>query len=325
MKLLKSLAVAASSMLLAASATAKDYRMLSSWDQNYAYNPYIVDPFVQGLDKATNGRIKITVSGPETVPPFEQLEPVGSGVFQFLFTHGAYHVGSTPIMMVAEAIDADPEKLHASGLFDYLDKQYQRFGVKLVAAPVTPKGAYHYLLRAPIGPDGGMKGRKIRGTVTYKGVTDMLGGVLVVLAPSEIYTSLEKGLVDGAVWPAVGAYEYRWYEVAKYLVRPAIGVNYEPIFMNLDAWNALPAGDQKIVMSVARQIEDAWYKQSPAVWKKEEDALLAKGMQITKLGPAQQAKLDQTWKEGLWAAGAEKNAADTNKLRDFARSKGLAQ
>ncbi|WP_161141481.1 TRAP transporter substrate-binding protein DctP [Propylenella binzhouense] len=329
MRLIRSLALAVSAALFAlpasAPASAKEYRLLSSWDQNYAYNPYILDPFVEAVKKATDGRVSISISGPEAVPPFEQVEPVGAGVFDFLFTHGAYHFGTSPIMTVADALEGDLAKVRESGLFDVLDKHYQQFGLKLVVLPVTPEGAYHIILRQPVSPEGDLRGRKIRGSLTYKGVIEMLGGVLVVLPPSEIYTGLEKGLVDGAAWPIIGALDYNWYEVAKYLLRPAFGVNYEPIFMNLNAWNALDKADQDAITKVGHDIEDSWYAESPAVWKKEEDALLAKGMTITEMGDAQKAKLREAWSTSLWAMAAEKNPTATKELLEFARSKGMAQ
>src|SRR5436190_767043 len=94
--------------------------------------------------------------------------------------------------------------------------------------------ASQIILRQPVGPSGDLQGRKIRGTVTYAGVFNLLGASPVVLAPADIYTSLEKGVVDGAGWPVLGVLDYRWYEVAKYIVRPTFGMLTYPIFMNMD-------------------------------------------------------------------------------------------
>lgn len=325
MKLLKFLAAAVVSAAAALPASAQQFRLLSSWDQNYAYNPYLLDPFVKGVEEASKGRMKITVSGPETVAPFEQLEPAGSGVFDFLFTAGAYHFGTTPIMTVAEALEGDLEKVRESGVFDLFDKHYQQFGLKLVMLPITPEGAYHIITRQPVTQEGDLRGRKIRGSLTYSGIVKMLGGALTVLPASEIYTGLEKGVVDGAGWPIIGALEYRWYEVAKYLLRPGFGVNYEPVFMNLNSWNKLSGEDQKLLMEVAHKVEDSWFRDAPKVWEAEEKELLAKGMQVTKMGEKQQEMLRQAWADGLWGEGMKKNAKATQELLDFARSKGLAK
>ena len=62
------------------------------------------------------------MSGPQTVPAFEQLQPASAGAFHFLFTHGAYHFGTTPLLAAIEAIGGTPEQRHASGIFHVLDK-----------------------------------------------------------------------------------------------------------------------------------------------------------------------------------------------------------
>lgn len=325
MRLFKSVAIAAALAFSSVAAVAQDFRLLSSWDQNYAYNPHLLTPFIEGVKKASNGRIKISVSGPETVAPFEQLEPVGSGVFDLLFTHGAYHFGTSPLMTVADALEGDLTKVRQSGVFDVLDKHYQQFGLKLVVLPITPEGAYHIFLRDPVSADGDLKGRKIRGSLSYKGVVEMLGGVLTVLPASEIYTGLEKGLIDGASWPIIGVLDYKWNEVAKYLLRPGFGVNYEPIFMNLDKWNKLSAEDKKLFLDVGKQVEDHWFKVATSVWQEEEKKLIGLGMKVSEMGAAQKAKLRQAWSDGLWALSAGKNAAATKELREFAVSKGLAK
>jgi TRAP-type C4-dicarboxylate transport system substrate-binding protein len=326
MKFLGEIALALSLALgTAAPAVAEEYRLLSSWDQNYQFNPHLLTPFIEGVKKATEGRVSITFSGPEAVPAFEQLEPVGNGVFHFLFTHGSYHIGTTPILSITESIATTSAALRENGVFDYLDKHYQQFGLKLVMLPITPEGAYHMILRNPVKADGSLKGYKVRGAVPYKPMVEMLGGVLTVLPPSEIYTALDSGLVDGAAWPSIGVLDYKWYEVAKYLLRPTFGVNYEPLFMNLDAWNDLSEADQQAMTKVSREIEDAWYTVAPTLFAKEQDELIKRGMQVTEMGAEQQAKIKTSWAAGLWAMGMERNAKVTQEYRDLMKSKGLAE
>ncbi|HZS55956.1 MAG TPA: hypothetical protein VFA65_16255, partial [Bryobacteraceae bacterium] len=91
-------------MVMSGSAVAVELRALSSWDQTYPVRPVFLESFLKNVEAASKGDIKFTVSGPETVPPFEQLQPVSSGVFQVLLTHGAYHVGQTPYLLAIEAL-----------------------------------------------------------------------------------------------------------------------------------------------------------------------------------------------------------------------------
>lgn len=323
MKLMKSAAMVTALAVSASGGFAQELRMLSSWDENYAYNPYILEPFYDGVREATDGRITFAQFGPETVPPFEQMEPVGAGVFDLLFTHGAYHFGTSPLMTAADALEGDMQTIRDSGIIEVFDRHYQQFNLKLIMLPITPEGAYHIFLRDPVSETGGLEGRRIRGTLTYTGVIEMLGGVVTVLSPAEIYTALERGVVDGASWPIIGMLDYSWYEVAPHILRPAFGVNYEPIFMNLDRWNTLSEEDQQIILEVAAQVEDSWYEDAVGIWEAEEAELIARGVQITEMGEEQQAQVRQAWSDALWSMSEDRNPEATRELREFARDAGL--
>ncbi len=325
MKIFRNVTLAISLAAASMYAVAQEFRMLSSWDNSYPLIAEILHPFMKGVETASKGRITFKLSGPETVPPFEQLQPVGSGAFQFLYTSGAYHFGTTPVLFVTEAFRSDLAAIRASGILDVIDKHYQKFGLKLVMFPMTPEGGYHMILRHPVGPSGDLQGRKIRVTPTYLPVLKMLGGVGVVLPPGEVYTALEKGVVEGAAWPVLGILSMKWNEVAKYLMRPTFGVNVNPVFMNLNAWNKLPVADRNLLLAEARKIEDQFSKGVTRLWQEEEKAMLAAGMITTQLGDTQKAKLRAAWEDGLWDLAATKSPKDIEELRQFARSKGLAR
>ena len=101
--------------LVAGPAAAVEFRALSSWDQSYLPRTALFEKFLKNVETASKGDIKFNVSGPETVPPFEQLQPAGSNVFQILFTHGAYHFGTTPYLVAVEGLTGDLAKWRAPG------------------------------------------------------------------------------------------------------------------------------------------------------------------------------------------------------------------
>src|SRR5262245_30739608 len=211
--------IAATSFVVMSGAQAADVRLLSSWDKTDPAVGTLADSFTKGVESATRGNTKFIVSGPETVPPFEQLQPVASGVFQMLFTHGIYHYGTTGMAVPMDATRGDIEARRKSGLHEALDKHYNKLGLKVVAVAISATKGYHMVLRAPVGPSGDLQGRKIRGTPSYHNVINMLGASPVVLPGGEVYSALEKGVVDGAAWPASGVLGMRWYEPAKFMLR----------------------------------------------------------------------------------------------------------
>ncbi|MCK9908795.1 TRAP transporter substrate-binding protein DctP [Microbacteriaceae bacterium K1510] len=305
-------------------AQAVELRVLSSWDPSYPPRPKLLDVYLKNVETASKGDIKFIVSGPETVPAFEQLQPVSAGVFQMLFTHGAYHAGQNPFLLAVEGLGGDLAKWREAGVREQIDKHYARNNLKLIALGQAPEGtAYHIILRQPVTAAGDLAGRKIRGTQTYSGAFAALGASPVVLPPSEIYSALEKGVVDGAAWPVLGVLDYRWYEVAKYVMRPTFGTVVYPIFMNLTAWNKLSDAQRQVMLEEGRKVEDMWFTEWVKLGDAEAKELQARGAQITNIGDDKKAKLNKALADTLFQLGTQYNAKDVGELKEFAKSKGM--
>lgn len=304
-------------------AQSTQYRWLNSWDRTLPQVPRFVEPYLKAVEAASNGRMKFAVSGPETVPPFEQLQPVASGAFHFLFTHGGYHFGTNPLLSAIEALGGTPEQRKASGVFDVVDKHYQKIGLKLVAIPMTADGGYEIVLRRPLTAAGDLQGHKIRGTPSYANVIKLLGGSLVNLPPSEIYTALDKGVVDGFAWPSYGVAQTRYYEPAKYILRPTFGFGSNPILANLATWDKMPEADRKIMIDEAAKLETQWFKESARLIEEDEKTLVAKGLTIVTVNEGMRAKVQRAWSDGLWEMAAQKMKKEVEELRAIAKSKGI--
>ncbi len=123
-------------LLLSTAAQAADYRLTIAFDKTNPATPLIGEAFAKHLETASNGRMKIQINGPETVPSFEQLQPVAAGVFDFGLTTGGYHAGTITAATTLDGMNADLQTLQKVGMIDEIDKRYQRIGVKIVAVPV---------------------------------------------------------------------------------------------------------------------------------------------------------------------------------------------
>ncbi len=306
----------------AATAQAQNFRLINSWDANFPATKVVAVPFMETVKAASNGTMTIAMSGPETVPSFEQLQPVQSGAFQFLMTHGAYHYGAFGIGTGIDAIKGDMAGRRTSGVWQAIDEAYQKKGLKLIAMPVHREG-YQFVLRKGLNADGGIKNMKIRTTPGYFGIINGFNAVSVTLPPGEVYSALQKGVVDGAGWPTIGVVSFRWYEVATTLVRPTFGNSTYLLFMNLDAFNKLDAAKQKILLDAGEKTERDAQAAFTALTQDEEKELLAKGMKIARFPDKDAAQLDRLFAEGLWAL-VEKKEGDTGKaFRAFVVSKGF--
>ncbi|MFN0300526.1 MAG: TRAP transporter substrate-binding protein [Burkholderiales bacterium] len=307
----------------ATAAQSADYRWLNSWDRNNPAVSILIEPYLKAVEAASKGSMKFVASGPETVPAFEQLQPVASGAFQFLFTHGAYHFGTNPLLVSVEALTGTPEQRKASGVFEAVDMQYQKIGLKLVTIAITQDGGYQIVLKKPLTAAGDLQGHKIRGNPTYASVIKMLGASMVTLPPSEIFTSLDKGVIDGFAWPSYGVKEMRFHEAAKYILRPAFGYGTYPVLANLAVWNKLPAADKKIMQDEGVKMSERWLKESAALIESDEKALIASGLTVVQMTPAHRAQLKRAWSDGIWELTAQKHKKEVEEIRAIAKAKGI--
>jgi len=320
-----SLALVAACFSWVSGAQAIDLQFLISWDPTLTERIVIGEPFAKHVEAASRGDMKLIIRGPEAIPPFEQLQPTSAGAVQLLLTHGAYHYGTTGIGVALDAIDGPPSKRREAGIFDAVDKHYQKLGIKLIAMPGSNTRGYHIMLREPLTANGDLQGRKIRATPTYFPLMKLLGASTVTLPPSEIYSGLEKGVIDGTTWPSTSMINTRYYEVAKFMVRPTFGNSTVLILMNLAAFNRLSDGQRKILLDEGRKIEEVYYTEFDRVSIKEEEDLKARGVRVTELPDRIKKELPRIWADGIWSMVLKKNPQEGEALRDLAKAKGMTR
>lgn len=303
-------------------AQAESLTLLSSWDTTYNAVPVFVDAFIERVAELSDGEITISMVGPETVPPFEQLQPVSAGLFDMLFTHGAYHLGETAMAFGLDAVEDDPERRRESGIYEVVNDHYATHNLRMLGAFSAASG-YHIMLRQPLDGVSGLEGLSIRASGTYHDFITTLGGSVVTLPASEIYSALDRGVVDGAAWPVFGAMDYGWYEVADYMTRPMFGINNHTMFMNLDRWNALSEEQQEILTQAAMEIEVEGRERFVELWEEENQAMIDAGLEITEFDAETAERVEAVFAEGVWRQVESRAGADGARMRELAVEQGL--
>lgn len=315
-------AAAASSLLLAAGAAqAVELQFLRSWSERYLGTEQMADEYARMIEDASGGEITVNLIGPDTVPPFEQLEPVQAGAFDMLFTHGAYHAGTTTLVIGVDTVDPDPVVRRESGVWDFIDEHYQGLGLKLLAMPAS--GGSHFMLREPLPESGDFQGLKVRATPPMHPLIEAMGGSPIVLPGGEIYSALDKGVVDAANWPVAGALAFKWYEVADYYIRPQFGKTTHPILINLDTWNSLSKEHQDLMLEAGLQIEHHAREVFDQIESDEEAKLKEFGMERLEWTGNLWEKARNAFVDGYWAVAAKQDAEKAEALRKMSADQGL--
>lgn len=318
-----SLLAGAAMVALSGVAQGADLRGVSGFPEGFVFTTEIIEPFIALVSEESGGAVTMSFTGPDAVPPLEQFEPVQAGVFDVLFTHPAYHAGTTPVGLAIDAIGTDPAARRAAGIIDYIDRHYQTLGMKLIAAPATGTKGFRYFLKAPIVGEPGLLGRKIRGTVSYHPMIEALGGTGVVISGGEVYSALQTGVVDGAAWGLTGAKDFKWYEVADYMADPVFGQVGLMIFMNLDSWNALGDEDRANIERAAIRLEESSIERFDALAADEKQELLDLGMKMTAFSESEAFQFESLWSNGVWSVAEQRDPQAVGGLRALAIQAGL--
>ena len=82
-----------------------------------------------------------------------------------------------------------------------------------------------------------------------------MGGEPQFLAFAEVYTALERGILDCGVTGADPAYGRRWYEVTDYMIGPLLSLPFHSNVVSNAVWNSIPADLQQILLEEAAKSE----------------------------------------------------------------------
>ncbi len=317
-------AVLFASLAFVSSACATNLKLLSAYQPNFIFNVGITDNFKKNLVEMSGGKFKIQQFGPDVVPTFEQFQPTQAGVFDINFTHPTYHAGNMGLGILMDMTKFDPTKRRETGLFDAMDKAYQKHGIKVIA--FTPVSPYHYITKGPLsGKKPSFQGLKLRSNPTLQNVVLELGGSPVTLAGGEVYTSLQKGVIDGAAWTLVGVKDFKWNEVADYMVRPTFGSITMLLMMNLDKYNSLSAEERKWIDEAGKKTE----LDSLAFFKEriegEIEYLEDSGMGYTQMSADDAKKVNNYFNNGLVAMSEKLVGDKALKFKEMAEQKGMLQ
>ena len=212
----------------------------------------IVEPWAREIEERTNGRLKITLYpiGAIVKEP-EMYDALITGTIDIGHAGTYVSPGRFPLL--------DCVNIPGLGIQNDLTKSrtlwsiYNKFpevqaefkDVKLlwifamISNMITSK--------TPIRTLADLKGMKIRAAPgpMFEAV-ERLGGVPVDVNWGDIYSSLEKGVIDGVATQQQGAVPMRFYEVCPYCTWFDMGGVEFWQAMSLNAWNSLPNDIQKV-------------------------------------------------------------------------------
>ncbi len=236
--------------------------MVTTWPPDFPVLGTSAVKLAETVAKMSSGRLKITVYGAgKLVPAMESFDAVSSGQAQM--GHGAayYWAGKSkaaqfftavPFGMTAQQMNA---WIYHGGGHDLWREVYEPFG--LLPFPVGNTGVQMGgWFNREINSLNDLRGLKMRLPGIGGDVLSKAGGIVTLSPGSEIYTNLERGVIDATEW--VGPYHdylMGFHKIAKFYYYPGW---HEPgsvleAIVNKAAYDELPEDLQMILTAACAQ------------------------------------------------------------------------
>jgi TRAP-type transport system periplasmic protein len=256
----------------------------------------------QMVAKQFPGELKINyIGGPEAVKTQDQVQALQKGMVDIVYTTNAYYVSLLPEADAMKLSPFTPAEERERGAWKYMnDLHEKKLEVHFLGRLGLGERFYLYLLKPISAAD--LKGLNIRVSPMYLQLVKGLGGNPVVIPPTEVYVGLQRGVVDGYCWPAVGTRDWGWEKLTKYIVEPGFYQVPNPLLVNLKNWSQLPEKMKKLLTEAAKEAEKKAVAHFDDLAKKERPILLQAGLQVIDLPAAEKEKFlkvayEEGWKD----------------------------
>jgi TRAP-type C4-dicarboxylate transport system substrate-binding protein len=262
--------------------------------------------FVDKVNAAGEGVVNIEVrGGPEAIGMFQQPDAVRSGVVDMVYTPGSFYAGALPEKDALVTSNLTAVETRANGGLELIDQIHQeKMGVKYLGW-FDSGVCYNLWTRnePKLDADGNLdvSGLKLRGNAVYNAFfTEYLGAQVIDLPTTEVYSALERGVVDATGWTQIGLIDLKWNEFLNYRIEPCFFSTDLGTIVNLDKWNSLSEESRKILQDVAIAHEAESAAKLGALRDADFAALEEAGMKVVTLeGDAADAYLaaatQKTW------------------------------
>ena len=262
--------------------------------------------FVDKVNEAGKGVVQIEVrGGPEAIGMFQQPDAVRDGIVDMVYTPGSFYGGALPekdAMVASNLTAVETRKNGGTALMDEIHQA--KMGVKYLGWFDSGVCYNLWTRNEPEFDDAGnlkVEGLKLRGNAVYNAFfSNYLGAQVIDLPTGEVYSALQRGVVDATGWTQIGLIDLKWNEFLNYRIEPCFFSTDLGVIVNLDRWNSLSPEAQQVLQDVAIQHEMDSVNALKA--KKDADfaALDAAGMKVVSLEGEAKANYLAAAREKTW-------------------------
>jgi TRAP-type transport system periplasmic protein len=271
--------------------------------------------FVEKVNKEGKGTIQINyIGGPRAIPPFEVGNAVRSKVIDMANVAAAFYTNLMPEADAIKLINKPAAEQRKNGTWEMLsDVHRQKLNSHYLARQFVSVPYHIYLNKKPEKLD--FSGLKVRVTPVYRDLVQSLGGTPITTPPGEIYTALERGVVDGYGWPIVGIFDLGFEKVTKFRMEPGFYSVDVGVLVNQDTWKSLNDAQRKVLTDAALWLESLDATENVELVKSERERQAKAGLQMIDFGPQASKEFVKKANDLAWQAVIAKTPEFGKKLR----------
>ncbi|HNW63796.1 MAG TPA: TRAP transporter substrate-binding protein [Piscinibacter sp.] len=308
--------IALASLAAAGSAFAQ-----TKWDLPAAYpaNNFHTEnltQFAADVDKATAGKLKITVHANASLFKAPEIKRAVQGgqaqigeILLVNYQNEWQIFGADGLPFLADSYDESMKLYKAQK--PLLDKKLGEQGMMLLYAVAwPPQGIY---VKKPIASAADLKGVKWRAySPATARIAELVGAQPVTVQAAELSQAMATGVVESYMSSGATGYDTKTYEHIKYFVDTQAWLPKNAVIVNKAAFDALDKPTQAAVLKAGADAEARGWTTSKAKNTEYLDLLKKNGMTISPPTPQLKADMkkvgDTMLKEWLEKAGAEGQA-----------------
>lgn len=283
----------------AENSTKKFTLKLNTYGANNTADDKLLEDWTKIVEKRSNGRLKIDIYWSQALGKitdlFQQLDTnlCDLGFAGYIFFPGKFPITDVIGLPYLVTNSASTAVLLNGMLADGLLKEWD-IGVKIIAfLPTDP--TLMFFRDKKVTSMEELKGMKIRAPGKANlDIVEALGAIPTAISTTDLYMSLDRGIIDGLCTSLGYYYPSKLYEVTKYALLEPMGAGMNFVVMSKSAWDKLPADLQLIIeetsseyfiRNINMQIDQYVNKAIPGI-KKE-------GIEVYQLSQSEKIKWDK--------------------------------
>ncbi len=245
------------------------------------------------IETATSGRVKVsTFPGNTLTPPMQAYDAVVKGIADLAGCLLAYAPGRLPLSEVLQQPLGYLNGYQATKLANAYYKKFQPKEFDDVKVMYLHGAAPGFIMtKKAVTSIKDIKGLRIKANAENADIVTNLGGAPVTMPVSDAYDSIQRGVIDGTLFPIEALQGYKIGEVVKTVIQD-YGISYMTsmyVIMNKDKWNSILPEDQKAIEA----LNDVYNEKVGKLWleldAKAKDFAIQKGVKFIDVSKQDQA------------------------------------